>query len=836
MEQRVVDAEGVFTVFARARLSESLTFGEVGAALKTFVQANDLFEVAYWVSSDGMIMAIGSRDMGQAEMMLDMDISRSRLFQDSWRRQSDGVYWSDVFYSVTTGRQSLALIWPYRDGLIISELGVDSLSRIAGEASGEDLKVMVLDSRGVLIGHPDASLSRQQLNLGTLPIIQTGHVGQLGAFALAGKDYVGVARRARAPAWWFIAYTPRHIFELTASRARRAFWMVMVIALLIAGAFAWRVAARLRWRFAGIVTLAEQFAQGNYDVMLERSQIRELDRMLVALERMGESIRAREAERELERERLTQFLEHIPHIAVQWFDSHGRIQYWNPASEQILGYPRDAALGHKLDELVFTPAEQVGFLAALTRVTQTSEASGVLETRFYRAGNEPGAMLYALFTVPTQGDEPIIGAAEVDITHQKVVEQALAEREMRYRTLIEQSPAGIIELNLAGEVLAVNQAALRILSQTSGDVTGQGFDRVLKQLGVGGDALYEELKIAADSGEVRDIERPFRLAARACTLRFTSVRLNGVGGEAIGYLILMDDVTAQREAERQLQALNRTLEERIRARTQELAESLEQLQKAQEHLVHTEKMASLGELVAGVAHELNTPIGNGVMAATTLRDHVREFLRKVEGGQVRKSEFQAFLDSARSAADLIHRNMERAAELISSFKQVAVDQSSMQRRRFELKEVVDEILMTLRPVFKHTAINFHVDLQSDLVLDSYPGPLGQVLTNLLTNAQKHAFDTDQHGQIGIRARALDDKNVEIVVEDDGKGMDTYVRQRLFDPFFTTAMGEGGSGLGMHLVYQLVTGPLGGQIEVSSQPGEGSRFTIILPVQAPGTST
>ncbi len=287
-----------------------------------------------------------------------------------------------------------------------------------------------------------------------------------------------------------------------------------------------------------------------------------------------------------------------------------------------------------------------------------------------------------------------------------------------------------------------------------------------------------------------------------------------------------------------LQSLNVELESRVERRTADLARAnselsaaMETLKMAQGELVRSEKLAALGSLVGGVAHELNTPIGNGVMAVSTVYDHVRDFRRRMESGLWRPS-LEAFVDRVQRGSEIAVRNLQRANELLASFKQVAIDQTSAQRRQFMLSEVVDEILLTLQPTFKRTLFKLHCRIPGDLKMDSYPGPLGQVLTNLLTNSLQHGFEGRASGQVDITAERQDDRRVCLEVADDGIGIAPDLMGRIFDPFVTSKLGRGGNGLGLHIVWNTVNGVLGGTISVDSTPERGTRFRIILPVVAP----
>ncbi|CAM5380965.1 sensor histidine kinase [Thauera mechernichensis] len=290
-----------------------------------------------------------------------------------------------------------------------------------------------------------------------------------------------------------------------------------------------------------------------------------------------------------------------------------------------------------------------------------------------------------------------------------------------------------------------------------------------------------------------------------------------------------------------LQSLNLDLEQRVAQRTEALAESnrslqatLAELERTQHELVRAEKMAALGGLVAGVAHELNTPIGNGLMAVSTLQGQAGDFRRCMQAG-LRRSDLDAFLLNVDQAADIATRNLSRAADLVTSFKQVAVDQSSAQRRRFMLDEVVDEIIITLRPSIRRLPFSIETDIQPGLELDSYPGPLGQVLANLINNALIHAFEDREQGTIVIAARRAEDGRIRLTVSDDGQGMDASVLEQVFEPFFTTRKGRGGTGLGLHIAFNAVANVLGGSLTASSAKGRGSCFELHIPAIAPSMS-
>ena len=268
---------------------------------------------------------------------------------------------------------------------------------------------------------------------------------------------------------------------------------------------------------------------------------------------------------------------------------------------------------------------------------------------------------------------------------------------------------------------------------------------------------------------------------------------------------------------------------------QDLAAVLGTLRQAQTNLITSEKMASLGSLVAGIAHELNTPIGNSLLTATALHDIVLEFERKFVDGAVKRSVLEAHLADTKLACSIMASSLARAADLITSFKQVAVDQTSDQRRPFELDGLLHDTLATYAAQLRRANCEVRLEVVPGLRFESYPGSVGQVLSNLLNNALLHAFEGRAAGLITIRAAEDGAGQVTLVFSDDGVGMAPKTLHQVFDPFFTTKMGQGGSGLGMNIVYNIVTGMLKGTIEIQSTPQRGTSITVTIPKKAPDHS-
>ncbi len=263
------------------------------------------------------------------------------------------------------------------------------------------------------------------------------------------------------------------------------------------------------------------------------------------------------------------------------------------------------------------------------------------------------------------------------------------------------------------------------------------------------------------------------------------------------------------------------------------AEAALRASETQRYLVETERLAALGRLVAGVAHELNSPVGISLTVASTLAQRCRTFADQTFSGPVRRSLLHEFTDGCREAANLLVANLERAGGLIQSFKQVAVDRSLADQRSFDLKLATEQIVASVVPGLRKLQAVLELDVPSDIILNSYPGAYGQVLTNLVFNAVTHGFADGRGGRMSIKARRLEESQVEITFSDDGSGMPENVQRHAFDPFFTTSRAQGNTGLGLYIVRNLVTEQLGGRVTLVSAPDEGTTVCMTIPLLAPG---
>ncbi|MDT8992288.1 HAMP domain-containing sensor histidine kinase [Curvibacter sp. APW13] len=265
-----------------------------------------------------------------------------------------------------------------------------------------------------------------------------------------------------------------------------------------------------------------------------------------------------------------------------------------------------------------------------------------------------------------------------------------------------------------------------------------------------------------------------------------------------------------------------------------LAQSaMEKLQQSQEQLARSETKAALNTIIASVSHELSSPLGNNLLMASTLAEQSRHFRQQLDSNQLKRSELIEFVQNAEEGSALMQRNLQRATEQLRQFRQVANDQASEQRRSFDLLETVQEVLGTLAPSLRRFDHRITVDIATGITMDSYPGPLGQVVINLVNNAYLHAFEGKVQGNLRISSQQLPERDaVLLLFEDDGVGMSEDTLAQLFHPFFSTKAGQGGTGLGMMIVADLVRKTLGGDIDVHSTVGRGTQIALTLPLHAP----
>lgn len=392
---------------------------------------------------------------------------------------------------------------------------------------------------------------------------------------------------------------------------------------------------------------------------------------------------------------------------------------------------------------------------------------------------------------------------------------ALKESEEKFAKAFERSPIPISLAAVAdGTYLDVNQEFSRQTGYTREESIGH---TVLElNLWVNVEDRAQVLDIVKSQGYVRAFETSMRTKSgdiRDVLLSVELIHLNN----APYFLAAAEDITERKAAKRKLAA-----------KTQELSEALDNLKETQDQLIQSAKMAALGNLVAGVAHEINTPVGTAIMMASTLENATGAVSTEVAQGHLTQTAFQNYLEVAAESSHLILENLNRAGELIQSFKQVAVDQTSLKARLFIMKTYLEEVITNLAPQLKPTPHTVAISGDEMLTLHSYPGAISQIITNLVVNSLIHAFSENHAGHIKISFATKEDRCL-LIYRDDGVGIPPENLEKIFEPFFTTARHRGGSGLGLHVAYNLVTQKLQGTISVESEIGEGVEFTISLPI-------
>ena len=307
--------------------------------------------------------------------------------------------------------------------------------------------------------------------------------------------------------------------------------------------------------------------------------------------------------------------------------------------------------------------------------------------------------------------------------------------------------------------------------------------------------------------------------------------LRNSAGEIVGINVAAEEVTERKRAEAAL----RESERELRSARDAAEAALQHIKETQNFLIEAEKLAALGRLVAGVAHEINTPVGTSLTVASSLERRTAVIAGELAQGNLKRSTLNEFLENSHAASSQLVANLNHAAEMIQSFKQVATDRNYSNQRIFDLGDLTEQVIMSLRPGLVDQRVSLHVDCQPGLAMNSYPGPYGQVLTNLFLNSVAHAFPDGTEGIVSVEVRASGDENVEILFADNGCGMSLDIRRKAFDPFFTTRRDQGCTGLGLHIVHTIVTNGLGGRVNLDSEPDQGTKITIVLPRVAPKAS-
>lgn len=546
-------------------------------------------------------------------------------------------------------------------------------------------------------------------------------------------------------------------------------------------------------------------------------------------------VRRRSAEESAVNERHFRMLFEANPMGLLVFDSERmEILATNRRVEEILG-PNSAVNGAPISALDFIPSADLDSFENDVRLNREQARRDIAERQLIRSNGDPVICEMLTHAIDYFG-KPARLVMINDITQRVEAENRIADQNEFLNTLLNTIPQPVFWKGTDGRYLGGNNALTQVFGRPLPEIVGH----TLAELTDGADFdryVAADAELIANPGTQRFEDKMVFADAQLHDVLINKATYRHLGSQVIGLAGTITDISHIKRIEAQLRESNAALEQKVAARTAELARANEELHLAMQQLVQREKLAALGTLVAGVAHELNTPLGNTLTVVTTLSDRLRQFHGDFTQGTLRRSGLVQFLDDSIQACAMVERNTQRAAELVASFKLVAVDQASSRRRIFDLRTLVKETLLAVAHVHKGLAVGVETDIPPDLMLDSYPGALEQVLTNLILNAVAHGLTGQAPLRVRVRARADSDTNsVTLELDDNGAGMDAETLHRAFDPFFTTRMGQGGSGLGLYIVYNLVHGILGGTVELDSAPGAGARFTIRIPTHCPDRDT
>lgn len=525
----------------------------------------------------------------------------------------------------------------------------------------------------------------------------------------------------------------------------------------------------------------------------------ELEKKVKALEKEAAARRKAESALRESEEKYRLHFETVSDI-IYSIDREFRIVSITPSVERITGYRPDELIGRTFVDLDIVAPEYLE--AAIEDTIQIIEEQKKIDWTIYEFIMKDGSRRVGEVSgSPLVKNGNSVGLVSVvrDITEHRKTEEALRDSEEKYRTILESIEDGYFEVDLAGNFTFFNDSMRRILGYTAEELLGMNNREYMDEINA--KKIFQTFNAVYKTGistKALDWELIRKNGSR-CIVETVVSLIQDANGRELGFRGIARDVTDQKRTERQL--------------------------------LRSEKLASLGNMVAGVAHEISTPLGVGLMSASFLNDITAELGSMHDDGRMDASAIERYMQKATEASAMVMSNLDRASELLNSFKHVAVDQIVEERRKFNLCTNVRETLNSLRPQYKRTLHTIDVECPDDLQMDSYPGAFSQIITNLVMNSMVHGFDGIEKGSISMSFEARD-KMLVFTYRDSGKGMDEDTLNKLYDPFFTTRRSKGGSGLGMHIVYNLVTQTLRGRVECTSARGKGTEFDIKVPLNTP----
>jgi PAS domain S-box-containing protein len=500
----------------------------------------------------------------------------------------------------------------------------------------------------------------------------------------------------------------------------------------------------------------------------------------------------------------------------------GELLNANPALARMMGYDAPEDLIRSIGDITRNIYVHPEARAEYQRLMQRD---GIVREFEYQVHRRGGAILWISDSATAVRDESGLivryeGTVR-DITDQRRAEEAIAEGRRLLQQVIDTVPAVINVKDNQLRYVLMNRYMAGIFGVEPADAIGRTTSDLMSDLGAQ-KVDESDRQVLASGRELGFFEEEYRdLSGNLRYWLVNKLPLLDADGEVERIVTVGLDIGERKRGEQEMRKARDAAEAALR-----------NLRETQNSLIEAEKLAALGRLVAGVAHEVNNPVGISLTVASSLERKTVLFAGEVARGEIRRSSLNDFLESCRDASSQLVANLNRAAELITSFKQVAADRNYSDQRTFDLGDLTEQVVMSLRPGLRKHRLTLTVDCQPNLSMNSYPGPYGQVLTNLFLNSVAHAFPDGRPGTVDIKVREAGKDHAEIIFSDDGCGMSLDVRRRAFDPFFTTRRDQGGTGLGLHIVYSIVTNRLGGRLELDSEPGRGTRIRIILPRVAP----
>jgi PAS domain S-box-containing protein len=500
----------------------------------------------------------------------------------------------------------------------------------------------------------------------------------------------------------------------------------------------------------------------------------------------------------------------------------GELVNANSALARIMGYDKPEDLIHSIGDITLSIYVHPEARAEYQRLMQRY---GIVREFEYQVHRRDGAILWLSDSATAVRDDhgEIIryeGTVR-DITDQRRAEEAIAEGRRLLQQVIDTVPAVINVKDNQFRYVLMNRYMAGIFGIEPGEAIGRTTSGLMSDLGAQ-KVDESDRRVLMSGKELGFFEEEYRdLSGNLRYWLVNKLPLLDADGEVERIVTVALDIGERKRGEQEMRKAKDAAEAALR-----------NLRETQNSLIEAEKLAALGRLVAGVAHEVNNPVGISLTVASSLERKTALFAGEVARGEIRRSSLNDFLETSRDASSQLVANLNRAAELITSFKQVAADRNYSDQRTFDLGDLTEQVVMSLRPGLRKHHLTLTVDCQPNLTMNSYPGPYGQVLTNLFLNSVAHAFPDGRPGTVDIKVREAGKDHVEIIFSDDGCGMSLDVRRRAFDPFFTTRRDQGGTGLGLHIVYSIVTNRLGGRLELDSEQGRGTRIQIVLPRAAP----